>query len=232
MQQLTLFNTRQSSEEFTPDDYETPDYIAKAICDLVLPTDICILEPFAGTGQIAQHLPKKTINVYCNEIKKVRVDAANKIDNHIWYRGDYFSPRSNISKDILLHEITFDLIVSNPPFSLCLEAIAHSLTLLNSSNPTSRILFLMPLDWNCSKSRAQRWDELDAHIHHVYRIPERIDYLMNGKPCSRTQKAKDGVPVFKPSGKPEMMSGRQCYDAVFDIRLGKKSGATSYLGEK
>ena len=31
MQQLTLFDTQQVSEDFTSDDYETPDHIAKAI---------------------------------------------------------------------------------------------------------------------------------------------------------------------------------------------------------
>ena len=221
MQQLTLFDTQQVSEDFTSDDYGTPDHIAKAIAGLILPTDGTILEPFAGTGQIAKYIPGGRYLV-CNEIKSSRCkQGAKKVKANFWLNEDFFA-------DAFVEDC-FDLIVSNPPFSLCLEAIARSLTLLNSNNPNSRILFLMPLDWNCSKARAEQFNNLDAHIHHVYRIPERIDYLMNGIPCSRTQKVKDGVPVFKPSGKPEMMSGRQCYDAVFDIRPGKTEASTTYL---
>ena len=103
--------------------------------------------------------------------------------------------------------------------------------LLNPDNPTARLLFLMPLDWNCAQSRAKVWDKLDAHIHHVYRIPKRVDYLINGVPCSKTPKkldnGKDMINAL--SRKPKMMSGRQCYDAVFDIRLGKENPSTTFL---
>lgn len=223
MQQLTLFDESAPTDEFTNDDYETPDHIAKAMCGLVLPSDHRILEPFAGTGQIAKFIPGDR-HLVCNEIKPSRCKKGAKT-----VRADYWL-NENFFADEFLPDC-FDLIISNPPFSLCLEAIERSLSLLNQNNPTSRILFLMPLDWNCSKSRAQRWSELDAHIHHVYRIPERIDYLINGKPCSRTpKKLSNGKDMINPlTRKPKMMSGRQCYDAVFDIRLGRENPSTTYL---
>jgi len=222
MSQLELFNPSPASDDFTPDDYETPDRIARSMANLVIPTDKFILEPFAGTGQIAKFLPSDR-DVTCNEIKRSRFNqGANSVTNGKWFNEDYFTSSSLLDNH-------YDLIISNPPFSLCLEAIERSLLLLNSANTEARIIFLMPLDWNCSMARAAIWRQLNTHISHVYRIPERIDYLMNGTPCSRTQKVKDGIPIFKPSGKPSRMSGRQCYDAVFEIRPGRENPATSYL---
>ena len=220
MNQLSL---SQSVEEFTNDDYETPDKEAQAIASLVLPTDKYILEPFAGSGQIAKYLPSYAAEVNCIEIKKSRfTQGKENYPNCNWFNESFF--------DIyLLHY--YDLVITNPPFSLCVEAIAHSLKLLNPDNPTARLLFLMPLDWNCAQSRAKVWDKLDAHIHHVYRIPKRVDYLINGVPCSKTPKkldnGKDMINAL--SRKPKMMSGRQCYDAVFDIRVGKENPSTTFL---
>ena len=219
MNQLSL---SQSVEDFTNDDYETPDKEAQAIASLVLPTDKYILEPFAGTGQIVKYLPSYAAEVNCIEIKKSRfTQGKENYPNCNWFNESFF----NI---YLLH---YDLIITNPPFSLCVEAIAHSLKLLNPDNPTARLLFLMPLDWNCAQSRAKVWDKLDAHIHHVYRIPKRVDYLINGVPCSKTPKkldnGKDMINAL--SRKPKMMSGRQCYDAVFDIRVGKENPSTTFL---
>jgi hypothetical protein len=99
---------------------------------------------------------------------------------------------------------------------------------LNDS-PNSRLLFLMPLDWNCAQSRAKVWESLDAHIHHIYPVSTRIDYLKNGIPMSKCQKTINGVPQFDKNGKPIRNSGRQCYDAVFDIRLGKAQSASTLI---
>jgi hypothetical protein len=206
---------REKTVEFNTDNYETPNHIAKAMASLVLHSDKKILEPCAGNGQIAQFLPD---HAHCNEILLDRYEQLSCFAKNV----------SN--KDFLLDDFeTYDLIITNPPFSVCLEFIEKGIYLLNRDNPDARLIFLMPLDWNCAKSRAKIWSSFDAHIHHVYRIPQRVDYLMNGKPCSRTQKVKNGEPVFSASGTPIMMSGRQCYDAVFDIRPGKHTPASSYL---
>lgn len=208
MNQLTLFGQSVTvSDDFTNDDYETPNWLAAAMANLVIPTDKRILEPFAGSGQIARYLPSDR-SIECVEIKYSRFLQGK--DNALfatWVNGNFFNNTSTWG---------YDLIISNPPFSLCVEAVAKSLELLNDS-PNSRLLFLMPLDWNCSQSRAKAWECLDAHIHHVYPIADRVDYLKDGIPMSKCQKVLNGVPQFK-NGKPVMNSGRQCYDAVFDIR--------------
>jgi hypothetical protein len=188
---------------------------------LVLPTDKNILEPFAGTGQIVKYLPSDRI-IDVVEIKRTRIEKMllgvlnfNSICNM-----DFF--------DLDCETRKYDLIITNPPFSLCMEAISHSLKLLNPDNPNSRLLFLIPLDTFASQGRSEKLKNLDAHIHHTHLIPRRIDYLKDGEPMSKCQKTVNGIPQFK-NGKPIKNSGRQCYDAVFDIRLGKENPSTTFL---
>jgi hypothetical protein len=224
MEQLKLFNDVESQPEFTNNDYETPSKIAQAITGLILPSDHCILEPCAGTGQIARHFPKDKY-VDCFEIKPSRFYQGHdwfvsRRVNTIWYNLDFLGKSCHVK---------YHVVITNPPFNLMMEFVEKSLSLLDPTYPHARLLFLMPLDWNCTKKRSQQFKELDAHVHHVHQIPERIDYLINGVPCSETQKVIDGVPVFGKGGKPVMMSGRQCVDAVFDIRPGKHNAASSFL---
>jgi hypothetical protein len=200
------------------EDYETPDWLSKVMSSLTLPTDREILEPFAGSGQIAKYLPSDRL-IECIEIKYPRfLEGKNNASYATWLNGNFFN---DISK------WGCDLIITNPPFSVCVEAIAKSLELLNDCH-NSRLLFLMPLDWNCSQKRAKDWGALNAHIHHVYPIADRVDYLKDGIFMSKKQKIVNGVPQFK-KGKPVMNSGRQCYDAVFDIRKGKKDLAQTLI---
>jgi hypothetical protein len=221
MEQLKLFNDMESRLEFTNNDYETPDKIAKAIAGLILPSDHYILEPCAGTGQLIKYFPANRC-IDCIEIKCSRYLEGKKEHKWVdWYNLDFLGT--------LPIDYGCDVVITNPPFNLMMEFVEKSLSLLDLNYPHARLLFLMPLDWNCTKKRSQQFKELDAHVHHVHQIPERIDYLMNGVPCSETQKIVDGVPVFGKGGKPVMMSGRQCVDAVFDIRPGKENTATSFL---
>ena len=220
-------------ESFTNDDYETPDWLAKAMCNLVLPTEKYILEPFAGTGQIVKHLPSDSEALRRNritdavEIKPSRFRSLSLLPPQKRTGSLYQSNFFEMQKWDFGSE--YDLIITNPPFSLCVEAIAHALTLLNLDNPDARLLFLMP-----------------------------VDYLKKGIPMSQCQKIKDGVPQFDKNGKPIMNSGRQCldwncaqsrakkwgkldahihhvyriakrYDAVFDIRPGKINPSTTFL---
>lgn len=208
-----------TTEDFTNDDYETPDDIAKAMATLVLPADKNILEPFAGTGQIVKYLPSDRI-LDVVELKRSRYMQLIELQNHCFaYHGSFFN---------FVYGNEYDLIITNPPFGIVMEAISHSLKLLNPDNPTARLLFLIPLDTFASQGRSEKLKNLDAHIHHTHLIPKRIDYLKDGEPMSKCQKIINGIPQFK-NGKPIKNSGRQCYDAVFDIRLGKENPSTTFL---
>lgn len=221
-------------DSFTNDDYETPDYEAQMMSKLVLPTDKNILEPFAGTGQIVKYLPSDRL-IDAVEIKQSR---SQKILE--WNRDGFVYeklPDLTVFEGFNFFEYGkqrgfcrfYDLIISNPPFSEIMRAIAHSLTLLNRDNPTARILFLIPLDTFSSVGRSQKLKALDAHIYHTHLIPKRVDYLKDGKKMSECQKIIKGVPQFNDKGEPIMNSGRQCYDAVFDIRPGKENATTTFL---
>jgi SAM-dependent methyltransferase len=98
----------------------------------------------------------------------------------------------------------FDLVLANPAFSLRMDFIRRSLELLKSNG---RLLYLMPTDFNCGKAMGNTWKRLDCHIHHQYDFQHRIAYL-----------DANGVP----------QSGRQIYDAVFDIRPGS-GGVRTFL---
>jgi hypothetical protein len=198
MQQLALFP--EVEPEWTSDDWQTPNEIASLMAKLVKPSDRFILEPAAGKGQIAKYLPFGT---FCVEINEQRFVSGYKNTLHChWLNSNFFD-------EYYLCHVGYDLIISNPPFSKCVEFVERSLCLLNPDNPESRILFLLPLDWNCSKERGNAWRKLNAHIHHIHQIMGRVAYL-----------DASGVPQTK----------RQCVDAVFEIRPGK-GGVVSYLEE-
>ena len=196
---------------FNKNDYETPDNIAQAMAQLVLPTDRYILEPCAGTGQIARALlENENVTILANEINKERFKKLCLIKG-IWVKCKDFLFVDSIK--------AWDLIITNPPFDYALEFIAKSLSIVNDF-PESRLLFLMPIDTFSSQGRAKQFQELGCHISKIHIIPGRIDYLKDGVPMSKCQKEIDGVPQFK-NGKPVMCSGRQVSDAVFEIKKGK-----------
>lgn len=207
-QQISLFPLLDYEADFTPDCWETPDDIAQKIAALVRSCDRTIMEPAAGTGQIAQYLPSGS---FCCEIKPLRVQRLKlKASNCHALQADFLFLRLDrppLSQFEDLHQ-GFDAIVTNPPFSLAIEFIEQGLRLLNKDNPNARLLYLLPIDFGCSIKRGTALQALDCHIYHVYWVMDRIAYI------------RDGI-AYK---------GRQCYDGVFDLRPGKKvSAPISYL---
>ncbi len=205
------------SLDWNTDMWQTPDEIASLMAQLVLPTDQRILEPAAGTGQIIKFLPKH-IDLWAVEINYARVREQIKVGglmhqlDRTWDIQHYDFLGKACEPDFLKKYsdwVGFDLIITNPPFSKCMEFLQRSLALLNTNNPQARLIFLLPLDWNCSKARGAHWQQLNAHIHKEYRIMGRVAFLDG-----------EGVP----------RSRRQCSDAVFDIRPGRVESAVSYLG--
>lgn len=198
MLQMSLFTPPAAilGDNWTPDDWQTPASIAHKMAALLTRQDKHILEPCAGVGQIAGELPDHAI---ANELNPGRYRVGcDRVPHLTWLNLDFIN-------DHIPGQ--YDVIITNPPFSLACEFIRKGLTLLTDS-PNARLLFLLPLDWNCPQGRAAQWEAMNAHIHHTYRIKGRVAYL-------------DAAGVAQ--------SRRQCSDAVFDIRPGKTGAAVSYL---
>ncbi|XHX80827.1 MAG: hypothetical protein RBJ76_13110 [Stenomitos frigidus ULC029] len=104
-------------------------------------------------------------------------------------------------------EAPFDLVISNFPFSTAMLFIEKSLQLLDVTNPEARILALLPTNFFQTQKVAKAFKTLGAHVHHKYEIVGRVAFLKQG--------------VEK--------QGRQCDDAIFDLRRGTDGDAISYL---
>jgi hypothetical protein len=196
IEQLSLIEATQISDEWNADDWETPPEIAFPMAKLVLPTDKVILEPAAGTGGIVRFLPS-------GEDRLILANEINPLRYQIGDRQRY--PAKWINSDFLEWgtDYRFDLMITNPPFSLGLEFVEHGLRFLNTANPTARLLCLLPIAFFSSQERCDYFESLDCRIYQRHRIRGRVAYLKNGV----------------------QMQGRQCDDCVYDIRPGKDGDA-------
>jgi SAM-dependent methyltransferase len=185
-------------DDWTNDDWQTPSDEAAAIATLIQSTELRILDPAAGMGQLLKPIPHvQGRSLTAIELKPGRVkEGKERCPSVRWRQGSFL--------DMPVGE-PFDLILANPPFSLRMDFIRQSLIHLA---PSGRLLFLMPIDFNCGKGMGNIWKSLDCHIFHQYSFQHRVAYL-------------------DASGTPQ--KGRQIYDAVFDIRPGRSAGAVSFL---
>ena len=131
--QISLFPLPKFEADFTPDDWETPDDIAQRMASLIQPDERRILAAAAGSGRIAKHLPTGS---FCCEIKSNRVESGIKNAPHChWLGGDFmiYPFEKLMSK--------WDLIITNPPFTRCVQFIERGLELLDKENPGARLLY-------------------------------------------------------------------------------------------
>lgn len=184
------------SEAWIPDDWETPDAIARAMAELILPTDQIILEPAIGSGQIAKFIPRNR-QVCGVDIKRDRIQHAGiQIGYNTW---------ALCCEDFLAASwgSVFHLIITNPPFSQAIAFIERSLQLLDPTYLHSRLLFLLPMDFFNSVARNDALEAMDCRIYQRHRIRNRVAYIRNG----------------------EQIKGRQVYDCIYDIRPGRDGDA-------
>jgi hypothetical protein len=199
---MQLFDVEEYTkivEDFTSDDYETPPEIAQKIAGLIKSTDRRILDPCAGRGAMVRYIAadRDGDRVTAIEIKRSRVaDGRILAPQAEWICGNFLSlnPKDYVYQDV---------VITNPPFSCGMDILERSLLWLNPTNPRARLLFLLPGDYFASCERSDRFESLDCHISHRYRIRGRVDYIKEG----------------------DRIKGRQISDCVHEIKLGK-IGAT------
>ena len=168
------------------DDWETPDEVARAMQKLTLPSDRYSLEPSAGSGQIAQFLPNRS-RVTCIEPNGYRYQLGSaRMPLQQWLNCEFPLRQSKVK---------FNLIIGNPPFSKLQQFIEGGLASLLDT-PTSRLIYLLPLDWMCPQKVSKWWAASGGYIHEYHPIKGRVAYLKNGQPVEGRMRC-DGVFVIK-----------------------------------
>jgi len=123
------------------DAYSTPTWCAEAICrDLVFPHKSWILEPCSGENAIV------------NVVERFTGEQMLALDIQ---RGEDF-----LEQDMSVYG-RFDMVITNPPFSLAQEFIEKSLTLANC------VVMLLRLNFLASKSRKEFWQKHPPTAIHV-----------------------------------------------------------------
>ncbi|WP_193199853.1 hypothetical protein [Nostoc sp. MG11] len=109
-----------STIPWNTDDWETPDSIAQAMTQLILLSDLYILEPCAGTGQIVKHIAHPYMrNILCMDINKSRMEKGQRnAPDCTWLCTDFLRSEIELATE-------FDLVITNPPFSKCMEFIGQ-----------------------------------------------------------------------------------------------------------
>lgn len=120
-QQISLFPLSKFLADFTPDCWETPSVVAQKMAALITKSSRRVMEPAAGTGQISQYLPTGS---FCCEIKPNRLQHLKLKASHCHaIQADFLClawdtpPLSEFSQ----LKQGFDLVITNPPFSLAIE---------------------------------------------------------------------------------------------------------------
>ena len=180
LEQATLFNTEEHStihKGWHPDKWETPEPVARFMASLLLPHERRILEPSAGRGAIAQHLPDFTT---CIELDPVR-HQEGAVPHQNWMCGDFLSYAKNAPK-------RFDVVIGNPPFSRGMEFIFAAAKVRKMDG---RILYLLPTEFFQSQERAVQFLDSGLVITSQWQIAGRIGFeqegvIHNGRQCYDT----------------------------------------------
>ncbi len=155
--------------ERRPDDYyATPEWLTRALCDALLvhhfPFTSKILEPAIGDGAIARVLREYHSRAHIHGVDIRDVPRDPRCD--VLTIGDFLAlePRPE-----------FDLIVTNPPYSLAFEYVYHALQWRRA--PTSLVCMLLRLNFLGGQRRAT-W--LRSNTPSVYVTPRRPSFTGDG----------------------------------------------------
>lgn len=151
---------RGNKEKIKHEQYETPSRYADCFLMHINSNHKRILEPCCGNGSITEALRRKypTAFIHANDIQKMSNNWADLITQR-----DYLT----------MTEGEFDLIISNPPFSLAEEIIRHSLTTWEAT-----LIMLLRLNFLGSLKRYKFWGEYP--VSRIYPTSKRPSFTGKG----------------------------------------------------
>ena len=142
--------TNRGSKRSAYDFYATPIECIEKLLDnfIIEKTNINILEPSSGNGNIINVLRDKGINgnITAVEIRKEEYNNLLKLADKVVI-DDFLQWKTNKN---------FDLIIGNPPFSLAREFIEKCFEI---SNEKAKIVMLLRTSFLESKSRFDFWQK-------------------------------------------------------------------------
>ena len=153
------------------DFYETPqNCILNFLQHHPLDPNAVILDPCAGTGAFPKALRQAG---YLNQIDAIDVDESVY---------DVVDANNRHCEDFLKLEppYEYDVIFSNPPYSLAEEFIRKAFTLVNKEK--FEIIYLLRLNFLESKKRHDFWQEY--MVNDLYVLSNRPSFTGNGTDCT------------------------------------------------
>ena len=153
------------------DFYETPqDCILNFLKHHPIDPNAVILDPCVGTGAFPKAL---RMAGYTNQIDTIEIDsnfkAVPEASNH--HCEDFLQ---------LEPPYKYDVIFSNPPYSLTEEFIKKAFTLVNKEK--FEIIYLLRLNFLESKKRHDFWQ--DYMVNDLYVLSNRPSFTGNGTDCT------------------------------------------------
>jgi predicted RNA methylase len=169
-------STNRGAARVTNDYYPTPAWAVRAILPWLIVPGVNvrrrILEPACGEGAIANEIVAHGIPATSLTLVDVSplADAAPRPDGARYERADFlqWAPAARERGE------QFDLIITNPPYTLALEFVQAALTL---AGPTGRVVMLLRLNFLGSQKRAA-W--MRAHTPDIFVLPKRPSFVGQG----------------------------------------------------
>ena len=159
--------TNRGKKRMESDNYATPIKTINKFLDYWYPlNDKLILEPSAGKGNICKSIKDRhpLSKIIANEIRKEENDNLSKVSD-IVYNLDFLNFKGDMA---------FDLIISNPPFSLAKEFLEKCFEVANDNTD---IVMLLRLAFLESRKRYDFWQK--HPVSSLYILSERPCFINN-----------------------------------------------------
>lgn len=160
-----MSSKNRKKESIDKDNYPTPLWCVERLQEAKIPDLIkarTVLEPCAGDGRIIKAFPNKE---WCGvELRDVEPSCEAFFANTNFLDWAVHQPLN-----------VFDAVVTNPPYTLALEFLQHSLTL------APHVFFLLRMGFLESE---KRWDWNHEHMPDCYLLPNRPSF--DGEGCDST----------------------------------------------